>query len=463
MKTAVRDSSSTTPTFADVASFARGLSYSDLPTAVVVQAQRCVLDLIGVAAAGSRTSAAAIVNAYASTQLCSNDRSARILFDGRRAGLAGAAFAGATTIDAFDAHDGHVLTKGHAGVAVLPALLAYIDGCIARVDGREFLTCIVIGYEIATRAGIALHATVSDYHCSGAWNALACAAIGSRLLGFDDERMQHALGIAEYHGPRGQILRVCDYPTMLKDGSGWGAQAGVTAALLANEGFTGAPAITVERDDARAYWNDIGSRWRIREQYFKAYPVCRWAQPAVEAMMSLKRTHDFSDDDVVTITIESFREAVALGSQCAFPATTEEAQYSLPYAVAATLVYGRIGAVEIETAALTDSRIARVLNVMKLIDDPEFSRRFPAERWARVHITLRDGRTLISQPARARGNPENPLGEDELRSKFHELAEPVLGSQRAARIETLIGSFVTNSSSLPALIEELLSDARLSA
>jgi 2-methylcitrate dehydratase PrpD len=135
--------------------------------------------------------------------------------------------------------------------------------------------------------GLALHASVADYHCSGAWNALGCAAVAARLLAFDAPRIRQALGVAEYFGPRGQILRACESPTMVKDGSGWGAHVGVTAALLARDGFTGAPALTIERDDARAFWDDLGSRWRIREQYFKAYPVCRWAQPAVEARTSL--------------------------------------------------------------------------------------------------------------------------------------------------------------------------------
>ncbi|MDQ3215588.1 MAG: MmgE/PrpD family protein [Pseudomonadota bacterium] len=447
-----------TASFADVAAFARGIAFADLPTAVVLQAQRCLLDLIGVAAAGSRTPAAAIVNAYASTQLGGGDRSARILFDGRRAGLAGAAFAGATTIDAFDAHDGHVLTKGHAGVAVLPALLAYLDGGVgSRIDGREFLTCIVIGYEIATRAGIALHATVADYHCSGAWNALACAALGGRWLEFDDQRMRHALGIAEYLGPRGQILRVCATPTMLKDGSGWGAQVGVSAALLASDGFTGAPALTVEREDARAFWSDLGTRWRIREQYFKAYPVCRWAQPATEAALSLKRTHDVGEADIVAISIESFREAIDLGSQCAAPMTTDEAQYSLPYAVAAALVYERIGAAEVESTALRDPRITRLLETTTLANDAEFSRRFPAERWARVRITLGDGRILVSEPTRARGNPENPLADDELHTKYRELTEPVLGEQRSVRIEALVDSLPGDRAMLSELTDELLS------
>jgi 2-methylcitrate dehydratase PrpD len=441
------------------AGFARELEFDALPDDVVRTALLCLTDLIGVAAAGARTPAAAIVNAYASTQMCGRDREARILFDGRRASLAGAAFAGAATIDAIDAHDGHVLTKGHAGAALLPALLAYVDGGVGefkRIDGREFVTCLVLGYEVATRAGIALHATTSDYHCSGAWNALGCAALGGRLMDFDERRMRDALGIAEYLGPRGQILRVCAQPSMLKDGSASGAHAGVTAALLAREGFTGAPALTVESDEVKTLWSDLGRRWRIREQYFKAYPVCRWAQPAVEAALSLKRAHRFDVRDIVAIGIESFREAIDLGSQCGMPATTDEAQYSLPFPVAAALVFGTVGAAEIGATGLGDARVARLLATFSLREEGEFSRRFPAERWARVRIGLADGRSLVSEATQARGGAEHPLSDDELAVKYRALATPVLGATRTARIESLVSSLATDAAAPAKLVDELL-------
>ena len=447
--------------FADVPAFVRGLRFEHLPDEVVASAQRSLLDLIGVAAAGSRTRAAAIASTYAATQLCGSDRSARILFDGRRSGLAGAAFAGASTIDALDGHDGHALTKGHAGVAILPALLALSDAtgpgdALAPINGREFLTRLVLGYEIATRAGIALHATVPDYHCSGAWNALGCAAVAARHFAFDAATTRHALGVAEYFGPRGQILRACASPTMVKDGSGWGAQVGLAAALLAHEGFTGAPALTVEGDAAQAFWSDLGTRWRIREQYFKAYPVCRWAQPAIEAALDLQRAHGFAADAIAAIVIATFREAAALGSQSGAPCTTEQAQYSLAYPVAAALVFGRVGADEVDTRALAEARVQRLLPCVTLFEDAEFSRLFPAERWARVRITLADGRSFVSEPARARGNPENPLSEDELRAKYRELAAPVLGAQRAARIEHAVGALAADDDALPALLALLL-------
>jgi 2-methylcitrate dehydratase PrpD len=447
--------------FPDVPAFARGLAFDRLPEQVVASARRSVLDLIGIAATGSRTRAAAIASAYAATHLCGSEQRARILFDGRRASLAGAAFASATTIDALDGHDGHVLTKGHAGAAVLPALLALVDSTTdadpaIRMEGPEFIASIVLGYEIATRAGIALHSSVADYHCSGAWNALGCAAVAARFFRLDTEATRHALGIAEYFGPRGQIMRACESPTMVKDGSGWGAHAGVTAALLARDGFTGAPALTVEREDVASLWNDLGVRWRITEQYFKAYPVCRWAQPAIEAALGLQREYRFATDQIERITIESFDEAVALGSQCAMPRTTEEAQYSLAYPVAAALVFGRVGAGEVSARGLEDPRVARLVAAVEPVEDAELTKLFPAERWARVRIVLADGRTLESQPAQARGGSENPLSDDELRAKYRELAAPVLGIARATRIEHAVAALGIDASALPSLLEDLL-------
>jgi 2-methylcitrate dehydratase PrpD len=442
--------------FASLSSFVHGVAFGALPGDVVAQAARCLLDLVGVAAAGTPSRAAVIARDHVAEESGAATHGARILLDGRRVGRAGAAFAGATAIDAVDAHDGHPLTKGHAGVAVLPALLAFVDGdrpVGMRVDGRELLTAVVVGYEVATRAGIALHRSTPDYHCSGAWNALAAAAIGARLLGLGEEATRHALGIAEYHGPRGQILRVCAAPTMLKDGSSSGAAAGVTAALRAARGFTGAPAVTVEGPALAAWWTDLGTRWRIRVQYFKPYPVCRWAQPAIEGARELARAHAFGADDVARIDIESFAEAVALGAQCPVPATSDEAQYSIAWPVAAVLAFGDVGPEAL--AAVRDPRVARLLGLVRLAEDPALSSRFPAERHARVSVTLRDGRRLMSGDCVARGSAENPLTDAELRGKYDAYAAPVLGPARAARIAAAVAA-LADGGPIDALLDDLL-------
>jgi 2-methylcitrate dehydratase PrpD len=173
----------------------------------------------------------------------------------------------------------------------------------------------------------------------------------------------------------------------------------------------------------------------------------------------LRRTHRFSPAEIVGIRIESFRQAIDLGSQCPAPTTTDDAQYSLPYGVAAALVFDRVGAEEVDAAAIRDPRVVRLLDAIVLAEDADFSQRFPAERWARLRITLADGRTVTSEPARARGNPENPLSDAELIAKYRALAVPVLGSARAARIEAIIDALPTDAVALPSLLDALLDAA----
>ena len=227
--------------------FIQTLSYEALPREVVAIMKRSLLDTIGVGAVGSATEMSAITRRFAREHMPAglNGPGARLLFDGRVVSPMGAAMAGAFTIDSIDAHDGYSAVKGHAGSGVLPGILAFVDALQRggrKISGRELLTALAIGYEIGYRSGLAMHATCSDYHTSGAWTAVGVAAAGARLLGLDDNHLRHAMGIAEYHGPRSQMMRCIEYPSMLRDGVGWGSLAGVSAAYMAQMGFTGAPA-----------------------------------------------------------------------------------------------------------------------------------------------------------------------------------------------------------------------------
>ena len=420
---------------AELHGWLHGLTWDDLPQEVQRTATLCLLDLVGVAAAGSATSLSRIAGDHAVSQFGpgTGTRGARLLFDGRVASAVGAALAGGMTIDSVDAHDGHPLTKGHAGAAVLPGMLALVDAGGLSLDGRELLTTLVVGYEVALRAGIALHATVPDYHTSGAWNALGVAAVANRLWDSDERHLREALGIAEYHGPRSQMMRCIDHPTMLKDGSGWGAMVGLSAAELARAGFTGAPAVTVEDDDVGEIWSDLGRRWRMLELYFKPYPVCRWAQPAIEAALAVRE--GVAPDDVDEVEVRTFHEAARLA--VAEPATTEEAQYSLPFPVAVAVARGRVAAADVDGATLPDPVVLSLSRRVRLVEDPALSARFPAERLAQVTLRLRDGTVRVSDLLPARGAPENPLTDADLSAKFHELADGPLGA-RALELEQVI-------------------------
>lgn len=411
--------------------FIHDLQWADIPATSRHMARRCLLDLLGVAASGTRTQLAHIIRGHAQTQFGCKTAAARLLFDDGSCSATGAALANGMSIDAIDAHDGYKPVKGHAGCGVLPALLAFHEHVNQQnVSETELLIGLVIGYEIACRAGFALHDSVSDYHTSGAWVALAAAAIGARILKLDRVQTAHALGIAEYHGPRSQMMRCIDHPTMVKDGSGWGSMAGVSAALLAEQGFTGAPAVTItEQTDT---WKDLGDEWLINQQYFKPYPVCRWAQSAAIAALGLQQQHQFKHNDIEAVSIGSFHESVRLAT--ALPDTTEEAQYSLPFPVAAALVKQQITVDEIHGAGLQDDRIRALSQSIRLYEVDAYNDVFPQRRISEVTITLKDGRTLESGPTEANGDPELPLTDTEIDDKFMLFATPVLGHHRADKL-----------------------------
>ncbi len=409
--------------------FIAQLDWDTLPEPVRIRARQCLRDLIGVAAGGLSTNLSAIIRDHAAFDLPGE---MPMMFDHRSAAPAAAAMAMGMTIDSLDGHDGYNPSKGHVGCPLLPVLLVF--GHLKQVSGREFMTALVAGYEFGARAAAAQHATVPDYHTSGSWGAVAGAAAGARLMGLSTEPARHALGIAEYHGPRSQMMRCIDHPTMLKDGSGYGAMAAVSAVQLAARGFTGAPSLIAEQ--APEYWGDLGDSWLILQQYFKPYPVCRWAQAPVEAILALRSAHGLQSADIAEIRVESFHEAIRLAT--AEPKTTEEAQYSTSFPCAVAMVRGRVAPADLDGAALHDPEILRLSRGLRMTESEQANAMFPETRLARVTLALRDGRNLVSDWHQPRWDPDVPPSEAELSEKYHELADPVLGPERARAIAAII-------------------------
>ena len=421
----------------DPIAFALDTTASDIPAATRARAAQLLLDTIGVCIAASDLDAGRIaretaVRIYGAS---SPEMESTLLFDGRKASIPGAAFAAASQIDNLDAHDGFNPVKGHIGVAIVPAL-AVVAEHIPDLKGSDALAALVIGYEVAGRAGLALHATVSDYHTSGAWNALGVAAMAARLRGASHGTLRQALGIAEYHGPRSQMMREIANPTMLHDGSGMGAFIGLSSLMMAELGFIGAPAITVEAEEVRDFWADLGDVWHTDVQYIKPYPICRWAHAAIDAARELCSKHQISANDITHIRIASFHNAVQLFPS--MPGTTSQAQYSLPFAVAKMIANSRVGVEDITGDALNDPVVAELVARTEMVTAPEHEARFPAGRSADLTLTLTSGETFASGFVEARGGPERPYSEADIVDKFMDFAAPVVGNARAWAIRDAI-------------------------
>ena len=410
----------------DPISFIHKTSLTDYPAEVIVRAKMCLLDLIGIAAGGTKTQLSQIIHGYARDEMSGP---VPFIFHNGSANRAAAAMAIGMGIDSLDGHDGFNPSKGHIGAPMFPALYTAAIG--QAMSGADFLAALIVGYELGARTAIAQHRSCPDYHTSGSWGAVAAAGVAARVMGLDAGQTRHALGIAEYHGPRSQMMRCIDHPTMVKDGAGWGAMCGVSAAGMAARGFTGAPAITVEQ--ASDLWQDAGQRWYMLEQYYKPYPVCRWAQAPVEAALSLRRALNLQSSDIQKIDIETFHESVRLAT--ATPKTTEEAQYSTSFPVAIALARGGIAPDDLDNAALQDPEILRLSQATHMHESDMPNAEFPLRRFARVRLTLSDGNTHESdwfEPAWDHTAPPSPA---DIAAKYHALSDPILGAARAAAIE----------------------------
>ncbi|MGB2411263.1 MAG: MmgE/PrpD family protein [Candidatus Puniceispirillaceae bacterium] len=437
-----------------VTDFVFSLAPENVPAAARRAAALMCLDTLGVAAAATPMQAGRIGRDTAALLHAAGapSHAAPMLFDGRRVSLAGAAYAAATQTDNLDAHDGYNPVKGHIGVVIIPALLALAEQA-DDMDGDTALMLITLGYEIAGRAGLALHATACDYHTSGAWNALGVVAVAARMRGLSTDQFRQALGIAEYHGPRSQMMREIGSPSMLHDGSGWGAMVGISSAILAEKGFTGAPAITVENPEVARIWADLGGSWIMSDQYVKPYPICRWAHAPIDGVRELMLAHDLTHDDIAGIRINTFHEGVCLFQ--GVPDSTAVAQYSLSFAVATQAVHGRIGLEHVSGAGLRDPRVLALIDRIAVGENDVHNASFPHTRDADVQITLRDGRELDSGLVHARGGSERPMPEGDIIAKFGEFAGPVLGASRADAIRDAVLGLADGGAGLADLRQHL--------
>ena len=415
--------------------FAANLRYGTLNDDVLQVLRRSLLDTIGVAAIGSQSEMAQIGTQTAGIMFGSTPTSsARCLFDGNLASAAGAAMAGAITIDSVDGHDGSSSCKGHAGSAIFPALFALADG--QGFTGQDLATYLALAYEISYRAGLTQHDTCADYHTSGAWTAIGVAAMTARILGCDKTQINEAAGIGEYHGPRSQMMRCIDHPTMLRDGVGWGAPTGITAGFLAKNGFTGAPALTCEGP----HWYSLGNKWKlVTDTHYKLYPCCRWAHPSIDAASKLMLQHNISHQEIASVEIRTFHNATRLAGHR--PVSADEFAYSIAFPVACMIVRGQVGISELEVSTLKDPSILRISTATTLIDDPHLTQISEGKRWAQVSILMRNGMRYEAAPQTPRGDTDLPLSDAEISEKFHHFSDHILGSTIARKIEELTTSF----------------------
>lgn len=416
-------------------SFVCRLDPEALPAPVLDQAVRCVLDLVGVAVAGTRTPMGEISAGFAHEQFAAGG--ATVIGSRRPLAVAGATWANGTYASALDMDDGNRLAMGHPGASVVPAALAIAEEVGA--SGREFLAALVAGYEVAVRASAARVPWYKDkMYSTGIWGVFGAAAAAGKLLKLDEATLQSALGTAGSHGafPPGGLQA---NHAMVKETIAWSGMTGVSAALLARQNFLG-PADFLDysgRWDTSALIAGLGEldASAILGTYFKPYAVCRWAHAAVDGVLELERRHRIRIADIESIDVETFWEVTRLANDR--PSNTIAAQFSIQFALAVALLHGRISPAEVSEASIRDPAVLALARKVKVSVDDALDRQFPAKTMARVTIRARGGDygTTVEYP---RGNPENPLSDAELEAKFDLLTRDVIGEARSGQLRAAI-------------------------
>lgn len=378
---------------------------------------------------------------------------------GWTAGPATAAWINGTASHAIEFDDIFKDAIYHPGVPTIAAALAMGDHLNAT--GEAFLRAVVVGYEISTRIGVAVQPSHYQYfHTTGTIGCFGAAAAAAYLLAPGDPRvMAHALASAASFASGLQQAFRSDAMTKALHG-GHAAHIGVVAAKAAHAGVTGALDILEGKAGFGAAmsqtveWGKVtvglGDQFNITRMTQKAHGCCGHTFAAIDAMLILRaELTDLERQSVQRIEVDTYAVAIEVAGQLE-PVSAYQAKFSLPYVLIQALRYGSVRLEAFSPRRLQDPDTRAAMALVTMRTCPQMSDRFPGARSARVRITLADGRQLEHFAPCRRGDPEAPLSDQELESKFAELATPVLGKEKADRLRGAIANLESLSlSELP--------------
>jgi 2-methylcitrate dehydratase PrpD len=426
-----------------VAEFIFETTWDGLPGEVRHKARQAFLDALGAIISGTLTPVSKITADYAATAFRGDD--ATILLHGVRATAAGAAFANGYAANGIDIDDCAKYTRGHPGAQLIPAALAVSEKLGA--SGKEMLTALVVGYEIAHRTARCWHDHHDVYQACGSWGSVACAAVAAKLMGLDKDAIKNALGIADYHAPNLPMMRDIDHPAMVKHGIGWGAMNGIVSAELAARGFTGVPSI-LGFDEYRDWIATLGSEYIMVDGVsFKRWSSCAWGHPALFATLKLVAENDFQPEAIAYLKVYTFHEGWRLSQRQ--PESTEEAQFSIKWPLATLLLDGEVGPDQVLERRFEDETVRALVEKIEIIQDPEIERMYrlfctsvddyPDARFtSRVEIGLNDGRILDSGSV---DRDDIRLDDAALEEKFHWVTGYVLGEGKINQLVQIAWKF----------------------
>src|SRR5256885_15274816 len=426
---------------ATMARWVAGLGFEDLSAEAAYQAKRFLLDSLGCALGGYQQHdvkiALEVLNEIAGRGL------ATVIGTGKQIDPVSASLANALMIRCMDYNDIYWKQDPSHPSDIFPAALACCER--ARSNGKELIVGFVLGHEFEMRLCEAAFPGIRERGCHHATlTAFASPIVAGRALRLSWEQIQHAIGIsASRQATLGAVT--AGKLTMMKNTvDPMATQSGMLAALMAEKGYTG-PEHVVDGKEGLTHcfgpeWklnlltDGLGDSWRITQCGMKFFPTEALTHAPISAVLDLVKSNDLLPENVEKIQIRSLARAADILSDPSKydPHTKETADHSLPYVIAAALAERQVTPAQFEMKKIMDPTIRAQLKKVEAVADPEIEKVFPALQRVIVNITTTDGRTFSKQLDYPKGDPRNPLSDQDVEEKFAALAEGVLsqGSQK---------------------------------
>lgn len=425
----------------ELAEFVANTSYKDLPAEVVDRARLVLRDTIAVIIGGMRESEVAALADHAAQQ---TPGPASLWGHSGSTSPEWAVLVHGTAGTTLEMDEGHAFARGHAAIHAVPPALA-----LAQARGttpQDALTALVVGYEVAARAGVATRLR-QPVHPFGAWGVLGAAAIGAWFNRLDAQQVAETLEVAASYAITPSFETAYQGANVRNTYAGVVNRLGLLAADLYLLGFRGEVGglntafgeILGHSFNSEALTDGLGERYEIMRGYFKPHSACRYTHAAVDAALLLREDGDVVPGAIDRIEVATYDIAAHLSEPA--PKTPLAGRFSLPFVVAATLARGHAGPEIFAPEALNDPTILGLSAKVAAYENPEYTALTPARRPAQVTLHFTDGSTRSRQVMGSKGDPDQPMSEQELIAKFHMLADPTIGHDRASEAMARIGQF----------------------
>jgi 2-methylcitrate dehydratase PrpD len=425
-----------------LARYAVKLRYRDIPPEVISRAKDCLLDTITVALYGSTKPWSQSVARFVKGL----GLSGRSTVFGARGRVPAhlAALANGTMAHAFELDNVRQPGAGvHPGATGFLPALAMAE--TQRADGKALLTAFVAACEVMSRIGVAAGNALEKrgFHAPGLTGTFGAAVAAGRLLGLDEGKMVHALGIAgSYSGGLMEFSRCREGAMIKRLHLGKAADGGVTAASLAHRGFAGPESVLEgEFGFCRAFSDSpnlprlthrLGREFESLNICIKRYACHINAHAPIEALEKLSEQNGFDPRDVREIAVGGIEKLVTHHAIYQ-PKDLTAAQYSIPFCVALSLYHDPKDPESFADKKISDGKILALMRRVRLRVDREIEHK-GWDRAARVAVTLKDGRRLSALVVHFKGTPRNPMSEAELDEKAKNLTRKLLSEKKLERL-----------------------------